>query len=435
MRSFSKAKEDKKKDVKVPVVVIPVECMLPERGSISAYFETTTRVEAEWKVDILAEGIGECMEVFVEEGDTVKKGTVLAELDKKEAQASLSQAEVQMRQRKVEFDRAELASKDGLISSAEYDSAYFVYQQSVENRNMLQVRVDNLTIIAPIDGLVTTRHIQKGMLVSQGMAAFSIVDPTSFMVAINPPEKELHRLHIGQVAEVTIDALQGERFQAKVRRINPSVDPVRGTIKVLLEFEEETRKRLREAAFARVKLVMETHENVLLVAKDAVVGENARKYLFVAREAEAEALEAEEPAEPGEDDADDAEEDGGNLLTPDVEASVIEQSDAEGDDLDAQGPPAPRFVADRVEIFTGLEDSTRVEILSGIEEGDLLVTNGQHTLKPGSFLNVTNATEEILSKAGLDLDEALAAAQKRREGGELVQQRRGRRRHRGIRLR
>lgn len=94
-----------------------------------------------------------------------------------------------------------------------------------------------------------------------------------------------------------------------VRRTNPSVDPVRGTVKVLLDFEDRVRERLREAAFARVKLVKETHDDALIVAKDAIVGENTRKYLFV--------------------------------------------------------------------------------------------INGQHTLKPGSFLKVTNATDEILAKAGL----------------------------------
>src|SRR5690606_38244849 len=102
------------------------------------------------------------------------------------------------------------------------------------------------------------RNIQMGQLVQAGQAVFSMVDPQSFILTITPPEQELPRLRPGQVAQVNIDALGGKLYEARVRRINPAVDRLTGTVEVILDFDRATREQLVDAAFARVRLVMET---------------------------------------------------------------------------------------------------------------------------------------------------------------------------------
>ena len=177
-----------------------------------------------------------------------------------------------------------------------------------------------------------------------------------------------------------------EVFEAKVRKINPHVD-ASGTFKVTLEFEGEARSRLQDGLFARVRLVMETHENALLVPKEAIVEENARKHLFVVARAEGATQET------GEDAG--------------AEASASEAA-PDGDDM---------LVAQRVEVETGLETSDVVEILSGIDDETLVITLGQQTLKPGSPIKVTNAEAELYAKSGLSAQEALEAAKAAREAG------------------
>lgn len=334
-------------------VLIPIQADYPMRTDISAYFETTSRIHAERRVDVISKGTGLCKRVFVEEGDRVKAGDVIAELDKEELDAQLRQTMVSVEQHKTAFEIAEQSLAEGIGSRAERDNTRFAYEQAKAMLNLQQVQLRHQTITAPISGVVTMRHIQEGMLVTTGMPAFSIVDTSSFVLPISPPEKELTRLRIGQEAKVTIDAKEGREFIAHVRRINPSVDPMSGTVKVVLDFDPEDREQLREAAFARVRLVMETHENALVVPKDAILEENTRKYLMVVRE--------QVPETPGE-----------------------------------KALAAPMLVAERVEVETGLEDSNFVQILAGIDDNTRFVTLGQHTLKPGSAVMVTNARDEIL---------------------------------------
>lgn len=351
-------------------IVVPVEAQPPTRGKISAYYDTWTRVEAERKVDVAAESDGICATVVVDAGDTVSQGDVLATLEQDEALAALRQAEIQVKQDKTAYDVAQKQYEQGVGNKLDRDNALYTYQQSESTVKVRHIQLANKTITAPIDGTITTRSIQRGMLVSTNMNAFSIVDPTSFMLTIDPPEKELPRLDEGQIAAVTIDALPGEEFTARIRRINPAVDPQSGTVKAILDFEEEVRLRLRDSAFARVKLVMETYDKALLVPKEAIVEENARRFIFLVRPEEPDPKEEAEPESTGE----------------------------------------PQLVARRIEILAGLEDSQFVQILGLLDETALVVVNGQNTLKDGSHVRVTNASDDIMKRADVTSAEALQAA-------------------------
>jgi len=426
-----KTEEEAQKETEI---IIPIEAERPERGDISSHFETTTRVQAENRVQVPAEGVGECVEVHAEEGDLVEAGHVLAQLDTTDIRTTIGQGQVQVRQTKTSYDIAEKSLKQGIGSKAERDNAKFAYEQAVAALEAQQVQLQKQTVKAPIGGVVTMRAVQAGQFVATGTPMFAIVDPSSFMLNINPPERELSRLREGQAAKVTIDALANEEFVATVRRVNPNVDPLSGTVKVTLDFDEETRSRLREAAFARVRLVMETHEDALLLPKDAVVEENARKYVFVVaeKEEEEEAEEVEEGAEP------EADEEQAEVPEGSVDAVHAAEEDAEKDDAEAEAgdeaaepdeDAGPVLVAERVEIETGLEDSDFMEVLSGIEDESLIVVLGQHTLKSGARVRVTNAEAEIEAKSGLSAEEALAAAKEKQEAKDLKKDR-GRRGHR-----
>lgn len=367
------ASVDSGKPAGVETVAVPVQAEKPARGEIAELFETNARIVAERRVEVTAEGVGKCLQVFAEEGEEVAKGGVLAELDKQEALAALRQAEVQVRQQYAAYERARKMYQEGLGTKLEYENAKFGYEQSLANYNLQKVQLDNLTIRAPIGGVVTRKNIQVGMLVTSGTPVYSIVDPTSYQLDINPPERDLPRLKVGQVARVSIDALPGYEFKATVRRINPSVE--NGTVKATLDFVQEDLPRLKEGAFARVGLVLETHENALLLPKDAVLEENGREYVF-----------------------------------------VVEPAEAVPSDAAATGKP--RTVARRVDIETGLDNSVSAEILSGLDDDDLVATVGQHTLKSGTEVVVTEPERELAAGIEKTPEEALAAAKAERAAGK-----------------
>jgi len=366
--SLQKKEEETKAAAPAPEVLIPVEANKIERRSISDYFETTSRVVAERRVEVVSKGMGQCVEVLVEEGQRVEEGQVLARLDRKELEAQIRQTRVTVQMNEYQMNKAKEQQEKGILSSFEADNARFAYEQARATLAVQELQLENQDIVAPISGVLTQRVLQRGMVVANGVPAFSIVDTDSFMLPITPPEKEVQNLREGQRAEVTVDSAPDKVFAVTVRRINPSVDPASGTVRVILDFDEADRGLLKDSAFARVKLILETRENVLCVPKDVLVEENGRKYLM---------LLTKQPV-------------------PEANPSAT--------------PNESRYVSDRVEVQTGLEDTNYIELLSGVTDDSLVVTLGQHTLKPGAAVTVTNAADEVMAKVGLSAEEALEAA-------------------------
>jgi membrane fusion protein (multidrug efflux system) len=367
-----------------------VEATRPLRRDVSAYLEETGHIMAENQVEVLAKGTGHCLSVLVEEGDKVQEGQVLAELDKAEMEAQIRQSRVNLQQHKTTFDRAEWGLKEGITAPVDRDNAKSAYEQAKATLDMQEVQLAFLSIRAPISGVVTKRLIQQGMLVSTGMPVFTIVDPASFILPINVTERSIPRLRVGQEARVTIDSAGKREFNAHVRRINPGVDAQSGTVKVILDFDSADHEFLRESAFARYSLVMETHENALVVPKDAIVEENAQRYVMIVQKAS--------PPAPGE---------AGTAAGQ--EAAAPSEQDA-GSESDAES-----WVAKRVEVETGLEDTDHTEIRSGISEDDLVITLGQQTVRDGDTVEVGNLEDTLESRDALTADQLLEKARKERE--------------------
>jgi membrane fusion protein, multidrug efflux system len=356
-----------------PSIVIPVDAVLPIRDSISEIARTDSRVESENRVDVTSEVVGRCIKVTVEEGDEVDKGDVLVELDKNEQLAQLRQQQAQMTTAERDYQRAKELYANGLNSQQEYDSAYSSYRQQLETVNQTKEQLTKYTIRAPISGIISMKDVQLGQVVSSGTPIFTIVDPSSFMLEVRIEEGALPRLYKGQRAKVKIDALGNEVFETTVRRINPAIDAASGTVGVILDFKDEDLPKLREAAFARVDLVMDTRENALLVPKEAIIEDNARTFLF----------------------------------------TVVEQSGEEADNDSSD----PIYVAERVEVDTGLSNSAYIEITNGIGDADHVVTYGQNTLKDGSHVRVTTAETELDTAAAVSAEEALEIAAERKARG------------------
>jgi len=346
-------------------ILTPVQVVTPHRGTIASFFETTSRVEAESRVEVLSKGAGQCTGVSVDVGDSVEAGQLLATLEKEELEAQVRQARITVQQQKTAYEIAERSYNEGIAASVDVDNTRFAYEQAKVALEMAELQLRNQTVYSPIRGIITRRVVQPGMVVSPGIPIFSIVDPGSYVLPVFIPEKEIARVQLEQKAYARIDAFPEYVFNTKVRNIHPSIDPLSGTLKVLLEFEPADRERLREAAFARIQLVMEMREDALLLPRDAVLEEEGRKFVFVAALAEADG------------------------------ASRSEE---------------PGYIAKKCPITIGIEQGDLVEILDGVTDSDKVVVMGQHSLKPETPVKITNLEEEMTARAAITVEEALAAA-------------------------
>ncbi|GMW01059.1 MAG: hypothetical protein AMXMBFR84_21960 [Candidatus Hydrogenedentota bacterium] len=359
--------------------VIPIEAKYPERGDISEYFKTTSRIAADKRVDVTAQGMGKCLSAHVDVGDRVEKGQVVAELDKEEVQTQLAQARIQLSRIKNDMDRSKMLFEEGLGPRSQYENDMYAYKQQQATVAQQEIQLRNMTVRAPISGIIISRSVQVGMYVSSGSPLYQIIDPSTFELMIDVPEQELARVEKGQAADVYVDILGDESLASEVSRISPSVQQD-GTVQVTLRFPSEVRSRLKESAFARVNLVLDTHKEAILIPKDSVIDQNGNKYVFI--------------------------------------ATANDREDASPIELDKVSKDTT-FTAKRVQVELGLEDSNAYEIVNGVAEGDLIVTLGHQALKDGALVRLTNIEDELMSRIAMSPDEALTKAAEERAKGAV----------------
>ncbi len=338
---------------------IPVEVTEVIKGSVSANYSGTATLEAEGEAVVVAKVSGIVKEIFVEEGDQVKAGRVLAKLEDEQFVHELAQVEAKLEELANDYQRNKELYQNKLVSVEAYESVKYEYQTQKSIYDLKLLNLNYTEIKAPISGTVSERLIKVGNMVTINQPTFRVTDFDPLLAVLHVPEKELIKLRVGFPAELTADAVPDEKFSASILRISPIISAQTGTFKVTVGVSDKTRK-LKPGMFTRVNIVYDMHEDTLLVPKDAILTEDIETAVFVVKEKV-------------EDQSD-------NKENSELEA----QSDADS----APEESAKSLIVSKQNVTTGYINSTHVEILSGVKLGDIVVTTGLSSLKDGAKVKV-----------------------------------------------
>lgn len=273
-----------------------------ERRAIERVLETTADVVSLDVVDVFPERTQPVVELLVEEGDQVEPGQVLARLRDDLERLALAEAEVRLReaenaQAKARADHARnealMARSDSsptsLISERDFETSKMTLLTAETTRESAAVALDRArfelgqTVIrAPIGGSVGLREISLGDTANPSQRAFQLVDDRRPKAIFYRPQRELAELRVGQTLTATCEALPGVAIQGRIERIAPTVDAASGTVKVTAALAAE--RAIPIGVLARLRLVLDRHDDALLVPKKALLYEADRPYCFVVRE-------------------------------------------------------------------------------------------------------------------------------------------------------
>ena len=232
----------------------------------------TSTVQAYVKNNIAPQMTGRITKINAEIGDFVKKGQILAEIDK----AQLLQAQLQLQNKEVELQRLKSLYEAGGLSKSDLDAIELAY-------NVAKTQVDNLmenTILrSPIDGVVTARNYDAGDLYGMSAPIYTVeqIVPVKLLVGIS--ESDYTKVMKGDAIEITADAIPGKVFYGKVEKIYPTIDPATRTFTVEVVVDNKY-KTLRPGMFARVVVNFGSNNNVV-VPDVAVVKQQGSGERFV----------------------------------------------------------------------------------------------------------------------------------------------------------
>jgi RND family efflux transporter MFP subunit len=237
----------------------------------------TSTVQAYVKNNIAPQMTGRITKINAEIGDFVKKGQILAEIDK----AQLLQAQLQLQNKEVELQRLKSLYEAGGLSKSDLDAIELAY-------NVAKTQVDNLmenTILrSPIDGVVTARNYDAGDLYGMSAPIYTVeqIVPVKLLVGIS--ESDYTKVKKGDAIEITADAIPGKVFYGKVEKIYPTIDPATRTFTVEVVVDNKY-KTLRPGMFARVAVNFGSNNNVV-VPDVAVVKQqgSGERFIYVLNE-------------------------------------------------------------------------------------------------------------------------------------------------------
>ncbi len=202
---------------------------------------------------------GKLIERRVRLGDSVYKGQVIALLDAVDAdklaasaQASLEAAEHRLAFARQQLDRDQAQSAQNLIAANQLEQTQDAYAaamagraQSAAQLALARNTVQYNALVADHDGLITSENVDTGQVVAAGQAVYGLAWTGDTDVVLDAAAGDLSQISIGRAASITIAALPGRRFEARVREVAPAADPQSRTYRVKLTLlQPETAVRL-----------------------------------------------------------------------------------------------------------------------------------------------------------------------------------------------
>jgi membrane fusion protein (multidrug efflux system) len=289
-------------------------------------------------VTLGAELPGLIREVDFDSGKTVKRGAVLVKLDTTNEEAQLASAKADAELAKVTLERARAMRKGGANTPADVDAAEARAKQTEAIAANISATIAKKTIRAPFDGRVAMRQVERGQVVSPGtpVATLQSVDP--IYAEFSLPQQALADLRIGQIATMRVDSFPGKTWRGAISTVNSEVDPATRNVRVRATFPNKE-GTLRPGLFVNVEVNASDAHDVLTIPATAVVYAPYGDSVF-----------------------------------------VLDNKKGDPAALVAQ----PRFVR------LGERRGDLVAVVSGLKEGETVVSNGAFKLRKGVAVIVNN---------------------------------------------
>jgi HlyD family secretion protein len=310
-----------------------------ERGDLAKSVVATGKVTPITKVEVKSKASGIVKKLYVDYGDRVKQGQLLAQLDKIEiqaqveqskaalqsAEASLTSTQADYQRARVDaegpdvpllkraYDRATGMAKDGVVSASQLDDAQKNYEMALNKQNVAKAQVQVLQakiaqakadvareqanlkqleeqlsytdIVSPIDGIVLSRDVEMGdavssilVLGSSATLVMTLGDTSEVYVKGKVDESDIGKVYLGQPARIKVESFKDKTFNGKVTKISPmGVEKDNVTTFEVRVSIQNPGGELKAEMTANAEIILEEHKNVLQIPEGAIIYDKDKK--------------------------------------------------------------------------------------------------------------------------------------------------------------
>ncbi|HMV07058.1 MAG TPA: efflux RND transporter periplasmic adaptor subunit, partial [Accumulibacter sp.] len=317
---------------------LPVETARVVSTSLALEATAVGSLRSNESVILRPETAGRIAQINFRDGSAVRKGDLLLALDGATQAAELAQAQANLALARSNHQRTQDLFARKFVSRQALDNAEATLKVQEAALLLAQARFERTRIRAPFAGVVGIRSVSIGDYVKEGQDLVNLEDIGTLKIDFRLPESYLSQIRTGQRIEVTSDAAAGRKFSAVLDAINPLVEAGGRAISLRASLPNGE-GLLRPGMFVRLRLILASRPNVLLVPEQAVIPDSKAPYVY--RVVDGKAL--------------------------------------------------------RAAIVTGQRREAQVEIVEGLRQGDEVVTAGQLKLREGASVRAVGEAAQAAS--------------------------------------
>jgi RND family efflux transporter MFP subunit len=319
-QSEAKAARGAETEKAVTVAVMPVK-----KGTLTEALSLVGTIAANNDVPIVSETSGKVKSVYTKVGQSVGGGSVLFQVDDELKYAAYQSAQVGYEKAKKDYERYEALHKDGGVSDGQLEQFRQSFKSLESQFVTARRQYTDAKIKTPIAGIVTARNVDVGAYVNMGTVVANVVDISRLKVKVSVGEADVFKLGVGDEVEITTDVYPTAILKGKIETISSKGDDAH-TYPVEISLPNSKAFPLKAGMFGRVNFLSLGNRETLVIPREALVGSVKNAEVYVA--------------------------DG--------------------------------TTAHLRKITVGRDAGMQLEVLSGLKEGEILVTGGQNNLRDGA---------------------------------------------------
>jgi membrane fusion protein (multidrug efflux system) len=285
-------------------------------------------LEPRERVTLTANAADRVTGIFFEDGQRVARGKTLMTLVNEEETAQLESAQATAANAKLVFERNQRLAANDAIAQLELERTKSAYEAAVANVAAIQARLRDRVLVAPFSGVLGFRQVSQGAYVSPGQAVATLIDDSEMRLEFGVPSTHVTSLRVGLPVEATSKDFPGRVFSGQVTSIDNAIDPV--TLSVKVRATLPNKDGVLRAGTSMNATLMSQPRSSLSVPEISVVAEGSKNFVYI---------------------------------------------------VDQSKQPA---VAVKTEVALGVRERGLVEVTSGLQAGDMVITDGVLKLRPNS---------------------------------------------------
>jgi membrane fusion protein (multidrug efflux system) len=255
-------------------------------GTVVDRAESVGTVRARDAVVITTKVTGIVSGIRFQEGQRVREGDVIVDLDAAALRAELDQARAQLDDARSQLARGRQLQAGTSIAAQRLDTLEAAARQAEGRVRGAQARLEELRVTAPFSGRLGLRQVSVGALVQPGTAVTTLDDISRVRIEFAVPEVYVAQLRAGTTVTARAGAFGDRRFRGTVTVVDTRIDTATRTVRVISEFDN-AEEALKPGLFMTVEVELSRRDDALLVAEEALDPVGERNFVFVIREGRA----------------------------------------------------------------------------------------------------------------------------------------------------